>query len=323
MLILSVEKLDIVVMVNGYCEVMQCIEDLVDFLKEMGFEADFNSHLEDDYLCAHKFFEDYRNDPSGDLDDKGRAALCGLYELYKWIWSVKDCDEFSKLNSHLKLLIQASPRINAKTPMISPVTNKQDDKTNKFVEAIIGMFAVKYGTDVDLDDPVSSSDGENPDVMFTYNGERISIACKTLRGDSASTLFANIKSAAEQIERSDCDKGYILINAMNILKHEKITEQTFSNHAEPLAIIEEAMLDKYKSIRSDEEEQVLELFNDKKLRPVLATLVHSVCILQSPYGRVSTSLKSTIATDMEIPDIDVTEDIHIMTLLNEFVHNKY
>ena len=199
-------------MMETYENIILNIEELINFFKGIGFQAQVKSHLEDDYLSAHQFYEDYKRNPSGKFDDRGRRALGGLFELYKWVWSVKNCAEFNKLIPHLKLLIEASPRINSTTPMISPVTKKQDDKTNKFVEAIVGMFAVKYGFDVDLDDPVSSSDGRNPDVIFTYGGERISIACKTLRGDSLGTLLSNIKSAAKQIKRADCDKGYILIS---------------------------------------------------------------------------------------------------------------
>ncbi len=309
-------------MMETYENIISYIDELILFFKEIGFQAEIKSHLEDDYLQAHKFYEDYKNNPVGSSDENGRAAFGGLFELYKWVWSVKNCKEFNKLIPHLRLLIEASPRINSTTLMISPVTGKQDDKTNKFVEAIVGMAAVKYGSDVDLDDPVASSDGTNPDVIFTYNGERISIACKTLRGDSCETILSNIKGAAKQIKRADCDKGYILINAMNILKHKKIKNRIFDDHMTPLHILWDDIASKYRTIRSKDEQEILELFSDGKVRPVVVTFLHSVALLNSPMGRLSTSLKATFAIDFEISGIDTSIDSAILQFLNEFIHNR-
>ncbi len=309
-------------MYEAHEEVIKHIDELVDFLEKNGVEAEYRSYLEDDYLRAHRFYENHKNHPEITQDDSDRAAYLGLFELYKWIWSVKDIDEFSKLDKHLRLLIEASPRINSNIPIISPVTDKQDEKSNKFVEAIIGMFAVKIGTNVDLDDPFVSSGGRNPDVLFDFCGKRIGIACKTLRGNSERTIVDNLKTASNQIKRADCDLGYALINAMNILPHEKIKDRIFDNQFEPVGILSKEITDLYIEARTRAENEMFSLFQNRKIRPAVLTFIHSAAKFHTPYGVASTSLKSTFATNLEIPGIDVTEDLQFLAKVNEFIHNR-
>ena len=79
---------------------------------------------------------------------------------------------------------------------------------------------------------------------------------------------------------------------------------------------------KYRSIRSNDEEEIIEIFSDGKVRPILVTFVHSMAILKSPMGRLSTSLKSTIATNFTSTTADLSSDIPVLELLNEFVQNR-
>jgi len=207
-------------------------------------------------------------------------------------------------------------------PMINPVTQKQDDKTNKFIEAIIGMYAIKVGNNIDLDDPEKSSGGSNPDVLLDYNNTRIAVACKTLRGESAETILGNLKTAAKQIERANCDIGYIVINAMNILKHENINKQIYEDHITPINILWKDMDSKYKTLRANAYSDIFELFSGKKARPIILTFVHSVTRISSPIGNLSTSLKTIFATDFKIPDIDTSGDLEFLSGMNEFIHNR-
>jgi len=309
-------------MIETYDNIIGYIDELIDFLKTNGIEAEYKSHLENDYLLAHQFYEEYMKDLNAKQNEEGRAALVGLFELYKWIWSVKDCKEFYKLTEHLKLLLQAAPKINSITPMINPVTGKQDDKSNKFIEAIIGMYSVKIGNNLDLDDPIKSSGGTNPDVLFDYEDKRVSFACKTLRGDSEETILANMHSAAKQIERADCDYGYIVFNAMNILNHDRIKNNIYREHLEPLNLIWQKLDSKYKNLRNNAEDDVLSVFNGRKARPVILTFVHSVTRIESPIGNLSTSLKATFATDFQIPCVDIQNDVELLSGVNEFIHNR-
>ncbi len=309
-------------MYESYENIVQQIDDLIYFLKEIGIEAEFKSYLEHDYLKAHEFYENYKKDPQAKKDEEGRAALIGLFELYKWIWSVKDCCEFGKLTEHLKLLAVASPKINSVVSIISPVTGKQDDKSNKFIEAIIGMYAVKVGKNVDLDDPINSSDGKNPDVIFDFFGNRIAIACKTLRGKTERTVIDNLILAAKQIERANCDFGYIVINAMNVLPHEKIKNDIYDNPFDPIQVLSDDLTNLYIVARSKAEDEILKIFQSKKFRPAVLSFIHSVARLNTPLGITSTSLKSTFVTNFEIPGVCIAADKVFLGGVNEFIHNR-
>ncbi|MEZ3416204.1 hypothetical protein HP563_14225 [Pantoea dispersa] len=307
---------------ENYTQIIKHIDELIDFLNSIQIDPESKSHLENDYLRAHEFFENYKNSPSNVTNADGRGALGGLYELYKWVWSVKESEEFNKLTPHLNLLLQASPRINAQTPLLNPVTNKQDDKTNKFIEAIIGFFTVAHGKNVDLDDPVYSSGGDNPDIIFTYQEQIISIACKTLRSKNPSTIFQNIESAAKQISRANCDDGYIVLNFMNIIDHGKIQEKIFTTVAEPFNIIKDEINELYASVLSTCKDELATLFSENtKTCPIVISIIHSHTKLNSPIGIISTSLKGTLITNLKDPDTYPEHQLELPRDLNNFIHN--
>lgn len=309
-----------------YDTINRSIEDLIRFLNSISIEAEIKSHLENDYLIACDFYSAYQANPSNLQDhSEGRSSFMGLYELYKWIWAVKDLQGFEKLMPHLRLLIQASPCINSFVPMMNPVTNKQDDQTNKFIEAIVGFFAVAYGSDVDLDDPVRSSNGKNPDVIFTFKEQRISIACKTLRSKHPTTIFDNIQSGARQISEANCDFGYILLNVMNIIEeeHNEIKNKIFSKSEEPTKILTEAIENIYVDVLNERKDELNELFETyTKVKPLIITVLHSTTKLKLPIGITSTSLKTTNILDFRKPDKRDNIDLDILKLFNEFIHNR-
>lgn len=306
-----------------YDVIIRQVDHLVEYLKSIQVEAELSSHLENDYLAAHEFFEGYKKSPYANSYPNGRVALGGLHELYKWVWAVKNSNEFDKLKPHLGLLVQAAPRINSVMPMLSPVTGKQDDKTNKFIEAIVGFFAVAHGRDVDLDDPVSSSGGENPDVIFTFQEKRVSIACKTLRSNKPATILRNIESAARQISRCECDYGHILLNGMNILEHDKIQDQIFTSVEEAFGILRQGLDKIYQSVRADCKSELDEIFRlNPKVSPVVITVIHSATRLHSPVGVLSTSLKGTMVTNFRNEGIYEEQQIKLPHAFNEFVHNR-
>lgn len=315
---------------TNYDEILININQLIDFLDTFEVFAKFRSHLENDYLIAQEFVKKVNiKEPNNVSDVEGRSALGGLHELYKMIWSVKDCEDFHKIIPHLNLLKESATRINAVVPMISPVTGKQDDSSNKLIETIIAMFAIAFGSDVDLDDPVKSSNGLNPDILLTYKGKRIAIACKTLRGSSEQTILSNIQSAAKQIERAECDYGYIVINTMNILPHDLINNNIYDNIQVPAKIITAELHNKIKQLKSTANDEISELFNNSpKTSPVISYFVHSTTKMPNPFSEpnsapsyVATMLKS-IVVDEIITTPNFNNDIEFLDLLNNFIHHK-
>ncbi|MUK48276.1 hypothetical protein [Aliivibrio fischeri] len=308
-------------MITSYRQMISDIQELLNFLNALGIDASLKSHLENDYLEATIFVENYEAGNHSLLTDQGRSALGGLHELFKWLWSIKDSESFNILVPHLRMMAESAIRINSKTPMINPVTGKQDDSTNKLIETIVAMFAIKVGSEVDLDDPINSSGGENPDIIFKHSGDRIAIACKTIRGTSSSALLDNFKSAAKQIERADCDYGYVAINAMNILPHQKIEANVYSDLFVPFNLVTQDIVELLESLKVDAKAELIEIFNNSKVRPVILTFIHSNTRLTSPIGHMSTMIKSTFATEL-IPDDYTGRDMELLSLVNEFIHNR-
>jgi len=308
-------------MLTNYNTIYQNINELLNFLNQIGVDPAQKSHFENDYLIATDYIENYNNGKTEKLTTAGRNAIGGLHELYKWIWSIKDCPEFEKLLPHFGMLSESASRINEKTKMISPVTGKQDDKTNKLIETIVAMFAIKVGSNIDLDDPIASSNGENPDIIFDYSGQRISVACKTLRGSSSNTILDNLRSAAKQINRAECDKGYIAINAMNILPHDKIVNNVYSNLKEPFFLLISDIVGLYESMQIDATKELDEIFKDHKVRPVILTFVHSTTRLASNAGNLSTMIKSTFASPLRKNDENEV-DLNLLNKVNDFIHQR-
>lgn len=309
--------------IEHYDVIIEQVNELIEFLKSVEVEAELSSHLESDFLAAHEFYEHYKKSPFGGSLDAGRISLGGLHELYKWISAVKNSSEFFKIKPHLGLLVQAAPRINSFVPMLSPVTGKQDDKTNKFIEAIVGFFAIAHGTDVELDDPVNSSGGENPDVIFTFQGKRVSIACKTLRSKNPKTILQNISSAAKQISRSECEYGYVLLNVMNILEHEKLQFHVFDSVEEPFNILTSGILEIHQEIQLNSKNEIDEIFKlNPKVVPLVITTIHSATKLNSNLGALSTSLKGTLVLNFQGEEKSNEHQMNLPYVFNEFIHNR-
>lgn len=311
-----------ILMFSEYNQMIQNIDELIGFLKSLDIEAALRSYLERDYLLANQYVENYNNNLNNDSNTDGRVALIGLYELYKWIWSIKESKDFNILIPHLKMLSESAIRINSSTDMYNPVTKKQDDSTNKLIETIVAMFAIKIGSNVDLDDPVKSSAGLNPDIMFDYSGKKIAIACKTLTSDKPKTLFDNIKSAIKQIDRSSCDIGYIAINAMNILPHNKIDSNIYSDIETPMNLLRGDLLKNTDIIRSEFNLEIDEIFSTSKARPSIIFFIHGNTRLKnSLLGNISTILKGTYVDNIS-SKININQDIDFLSKINEFIYNR-
>lgn len=293
------------------------------FLKNSDVIPKAGSGLEDDYLEAMDYFEKHNQTPQPTLSEKGRIAFMGLHELYRWIWSVKDCEEFDKLIPHLKLLVEAVPKINRKTGFLSNVTGKQDDKTNKFIELIFGLFAVSAGKNVTLDDPVNSSDGTNPDIIFDFNGTVTSVACKTLNSNNPKTVVDNIRSAAKQINRAQCNTGYILLNAMNIAEHSKIEGSVYSNYAQAINIIKHDINEIISKAIIKSKDEIEEIFKKyPKACPLIIIVLHSSTRIESPLGNIAVSLKITLVDNILDAGFTQPENYILPDAFNNFLHNR-
>lgn len=244
-------------------------------LNENGIHVLCGSDLENKFLSVFEVlskFEDPRiRGDNGDYRLLFRE-FSALYDLALKIMSVKNHKSFPHLIPHLKKLSTCNSSQNSP----SPVT---DQDANKIIELYLAALCMKIGSDVDLDDP-DCSKGNNPDVLATINGTRWGFACKTIHTTNSQTLFDNIKKAVDQIQKSDAETGIVVINAKNMLPHDKIwplNDEVFPSTNEPLAFLHEAANRFQRNLEQDIGiEQILAEFKGKKALPGVVYIAQSV-----------------------------------------------
>jgi hypothetical protein len=124
--------------------------------------------------------------------------------------------EFFKLVSHLKQLNKGEVALTKR----SRVT---DQTSNKLFELAVALAVMEHGTELQIDEPVRSSGGTNPDVLARMADNLLwGFACKVSHGASSQTLFDLIIHGIEQIERSPADKGIVIVSFKNKIPHEHL-----------------------------------------------------------------------------------------------------
>lgn len=118
--------------------------------------------------------------PWDELRDDLQVAI-GVGLLIRRLIECEGHPCFEQLLAHVRVLA-ATKRGSPSPAAHAPVT---DDAANKIVELSLGVASCRISRDVQLDDPVHSSGGANPDVLFVSgSGERWGIACKAVHGDA-------------------------------------------------------------------------------------------------------------------------------------------
>jgi hypothetical protein len=153
-----------------------------------------------------------RDDPWSSLRDDLQLAV-GTLQIVRHVVRAKSSGDFNKLVPHLRLLSEGSVAQNVKA-------ERNDDVSNKVLELLVACALVDRVADLDLDDPVKSSGGTNPDVLFTFEGHRWGFACKAIHGDAPMSLFDNLKKGVDQIEASEAETGIVVFNLKNRVPHE-------------------------------------------------------------------------------------------------------
>ncbi|MCK4873346.1 MAG: hypothetical protein KAS72_11525 [Phycisphaerales bacterium] len=175
-----------------------------------------------------------------------------------------------------------------------------DDKANKLFELLLALACMNFGTKVALDHPVTSK-GHNPDVMFCHADTKWALACKVPNGDSTISAYDNIKSAVSQIDRSDADRGLVVLNARNWINHDSLwsnpggavigkpDEQdihwAWATAEMPFSMLRAEADDRYHAVLRDKGEELLEVFDKSaKAVPAVLNFLQSATLIASPYG---------------------------------------
>lgn len=194
----------------------ELVDQFIALLDEIGHPILQQSNTENDALAASEIIDIWKGRTPYPKDHRPvvRAAL-GFADLAGKVMSTRNSPDFDKLRAHLAMLSGGSTLQNTTATVL-------DDVANKMIELYVACLAIRAGfTNVDLDHPVSAS-GTNPDVLFDFRGKRWAIALKTLHSVNPQTIFDNVSKASNQIQASTADRGLVMLNVKNVLRHDDL-----------------------------------------------------------------------------------------------------
>ena len=210
-------------------------ERLLEILNESGAKPVASGGIERGVLSAWEVLAALAkpDDPQDPNVESRHVAAAGIHDLAAKIGFVWDhfVNERSQLTPHLGLLAETyhvgQNATNARWEKIEDQAVEQGD-ADKVIELYWACLCLIARMSVELDHPVKSSGGKNPDVIATAaDGTRWAFALKTLAQvekpeNAAKNLAVRIEDGARQILRTGCEKGIVVVNLKNVLDHEKL-----------------------------------------------------------------------------------------------------
>lgn len=267
--------------------ILENIFKFEELIENKGANINKDSELEKVYfsiLEAKQVFEKASNYDNKIDNRETFRRMCGLGDILGKIISQKDSPDFNKLWPHIYLLL--GDAIIAQNVWAPP----EDQISNKIFELYVASMVMKIGVNLEMDDPVRSAGGENPDVIITIDGQKWGFACKVLHSDNPKTFVDNLKTGINQIENSDVEKGVVIFNLKVLVKQDdlwpisrnpgsqEIYYQSFPNTG-PI----EAKLQKYcydnsqiRSVFDNNIDAIKEIFKQKKTIPAAILYIPTV-----------------------------------------------
>ncbi|MPR06502.1 hypothetical protein [Microvirga tunisiensis] len=219
-------------------QITKNVERLYEILtKELSLTTDRSGGVEEGVLTMWDILEVLKDPPqTADqaLIDK-LVVGAGVHDLSAKICAVWDHFPLERgtLEPHLKLL--AGTKFITQNAVNDRWTadganGRQHDDADKIIELYWACLCIIAGMKVDLDDPVNSSGGKNPDVIATAtDGIKWGFALKTLARVSnpvnvPSNMSRLMRGGIKQINASSVDKGMVVLNMKNVIDHDLIRQ---------------------------------------------------------------------------------------------------
>jgi len=192
-------------------------EALLDLMRAHGLEVSRGSSLERMTLSIYDILSHGGQSYEREVEDvrQGFGDLASATELGIQLLSVRDHPEFGRLVPHLRLLDEGEA---SQTIQASP----SDQASNKIFELLTACYAMRCGTDVELDDPQTSAGGKNPDVLVTMEDQRWGIACKVLHSIHPEAIIANVEKGLIQIDASPAETGFLFLSLKNVVDRDRL-----------------------------------------------------------------------------------------------------
>lgn len=259
-------------------------------LNQVGININPDSDL---YRIGFDVLEVYEKHKNPDLHDNNvdireeMGRVMGFNNFIEKVFPLLESEYVDSIKPHLELLNKSSIPQTIKAKVT-------DQGSNKLFELYTAALCYPEFNNISLDSPENSK-GDNPDIMFDYNGKHWGIACKVLHSPKIKTIFDNIVKAVEQIENSNSDSGFVFISLKNIIDYDNFWQITnkkeflekkeeplfasFSSVETPVGILKNHIFKIQKDLGNEIGiDSIVNLFKNKKAQPVI------VFFLQAPTG---------------------------------------
>lgn len=206
---------------TSFAEGERLVFEFQKILEKQGIEIATGSELERGCMLLMELNERHKK-PRDDVWSSLREDLqlaVGTLQIIKHVVAGVGHADFIKLVPHLRLLSDGSVAQNVRA-------DREDEVSNKILELLVGCGLLGRVSQLELDDPVKSSGGTNPDVLCTFEGSRWGFACKAIHGDASMSLFDNLKKGVDQIEVSAAETGIVVFNFKNRIPHSEFFPHT-------------------------------------------------------------------------------------------------
>lgn len=204
-----------------YQNAKEITDRFLELLADRGITPPSRSGVEHEMLALVDLLDMWRNpERMRGIANEAEAVRCaaGIHDLAAKVLAAEALPDFASFDDHLKMVTSAREFTSIAQ---NTDADARDQISNKMAELYVGALAIHCGTGLDLDDP-DHSKGDNPDVIVDYQGKKWTLAVKTLASKrNGQTIFDNIRRAAEQIDASRAEVGMVVINAKNVIEHER------------------------------------------------------------------------------------------------------
>lgn len=199
-------------------QIIQSISDFETLVREKQKSPFYGASITTAGNAALEMLDTFkRNVPRDTMNDHriewNKAVALG--DMLRKVLRAKDHPRFDRLWSHILLLL-------GKTNIALNVWNpKEDQDANKIFELYMALVLAPLSPDLEPEDPKHSAAGKNPDVITQLDGSRWAFACKVMHTDSAETFLQNVRKGVDQIQKSNAEKGIVVISLKNQLTHDE------------------------------------------------------------------------------------------------------
>lgn len=293
-------------------------ERLLEIFKEIGANQIAVQGVEAGTLALWEILESLVSpgDPHDPLVSERHIRGAGLHDLAAKVVHVWDTFPAARgsLEPHLKLLAQTyhigQNSENERWDRIGGVA-REHGSADKVIELYWGALCLAAGLVVEFDDPFESSGGTNPDIIATAaDTTRWAFALKTLQkvADTpkvSRNLAANIAKGIQQIERSGCEKGIVVVNLKNVLDRTDLNGVTFPDWTVASDLVDQKVQEILNSFYANEVQGLISDFSSRgPVAPIVIILAH-VTVLSLPPMRhtaMFTELKKMYVAGLPRPD---------------------